>query len=189
MDFDPLFEKLHARFPEVSAPAVENGERFVLLPEAASLEILRWLKEDPDLSFDNLMMLAGVDTGREFWVVYALHSFKQRHRLLAKVVLSRAAPEIESVTGLWSAANYFEREAYDLYGIVFKHHPDLRRLLNPPDWEGWPGRKDYQYPKEYHGVKVERPQQFFDEQVEAANASRTGVPPVQSVPPNQKPGV
>ena len=118
------------------------------------------------------MALAAVDTGNELWVVYPLHSLKHLHRLLVKVVLPREQPEVDSVVKLWGAANFFEREAYDLYGIVFKNHPDLRRLLNPPDWEGWPMRKDYNYPKEYGGVPLLRAGQFFSDTIKKVNAER-----------------
>jgi len=172
MDFEAIVSKLKERWPEVEAPAVEAGDRFVIVPAEKTLEILRFLKEDPELCFDNLMALAGADTGRELWLVYALHSFKQRHKLLVKAVLPREKPEVESVAKLWGAANFHEREAYDLYGIVFRNHPDLRRLLNPPDWAGWPGRKDYEYPKEYRGVPLLRDGQFFSDDIKKANAER-----------------
>jgi len=172
MEFEALAGKLKARWPEIAAPAVQAGDRFVLVPAERTFEILKFLKEDPELYCDSLMSLAAVDTGSEFWVVYPLHSLKHSHRLLVKAVLPREKPEIESVTKLWGMANFFEREAYDLYGIVFRNHPDLRRLLNPPDWEGWPGRKDYEYPKEYGGVPLLREGQYFSDTIKKVNAER-----------------
>ena len=118
------------------------------------------------------MNLSGVDTGQELWVVYHLHSLRHLHRLTIKLVLGREKPECDSVVKLWGAANFFEREIYDLYGVIFRGHPDLRRLLNPPDWVGWPMRKDYKFPSEYHGVKTDRDDQYFAEHVEAGNQAR-----------------
>lgn len=172
MDFDSIVANLKAKWPEVDAPKVETGDRFVILPAEKSFEILMYLKENSDLYFDSLMSLAGADTGRELWVVYPLHSFKHDHRLLAKVVLPRENPEVASVTSLWGMANFFEREAYDLYGINFKNHPDLRRIMNPQDWEGWPGRKDYEFPAEYHDIPTHRDDQFFADEVEKGIAER-----------------
>jgi NADH-quinone oxidoreductase subunit C len=71
-----------------------------------------------------------------------------------KVLLDRAHPQVESVRGIWAAAEWHEREAFDLMGVTFLHHPDLRRILLPEDWVGHPLRKDYQYPVEYQGLKL-----------------------------------
>ncbi|MCZ7647837.1 MAG: NADH-quinone oxidoreductase subunit C [Planctomycetota bacterium] len=172
MDFDQIVAKLQARWPEVEAPEVANGERVVLIPPAKNLEILRFLKEDPELSFDSLMTVGGADNGWTLWVVYPLHSFKHLHKLLVKAVLEREAPSLDSVVGLWGAADFFEREAFDLFGIEFRGHPDLRRILNPPDWEGFPCRKDFEYPKEYQGIPTTRLHQFFASQVKHEIAAR-----------------
>ncbi|MCY3019010.1 MAG: NADH-quinone oxidoreductase subunit C [Planctomycetota bacterium] len=172
MDFEAIVSKLKSQWPDVEAPSVEAGDRFVIVPAAKLLDSMKFLKEDAELLFDSLMTLNGVDTGKELWVVYPLHSMKHLHKLTVKVVLPRENPEVESVVGLWGMANFFEREAYDLYGIVFRNHPDLRRLLNPPDWVGWPMRKDYVYPTEYHGVPTLREGQYFADTIAKANAER-----------------
>ena len=172
MDFDAIVSKLKAKWPAVDAPKVEAGDRFVLIPTEHTFEIMKFLKEDPELYFDSLMSLCGADTGHELWVVYPLHSFKHLHKLMVKVALPRENPEVESVVKLWMVADFFEREAYDLYGIIFKNHPDLRRIINPPDWVGWPGRKDYEYPSDYHGVPTIRADQFFADEVERGIAER-----------------
>jgi len=174
MEFEAIVSKLKERWAEIAAPAVQAGDRFIVVPAEKAFEILKFLKEDPELHFDTLMSLAAVDTGRELWVVYPLHSLKHSHKLLVKLVLPRENAEVESVVKLWGLANFFEREAYDLYGVVFRNHPDLRRLLNPPDWEGWPGRKDYEYPKEYGGVPLLREGQYFSDTIKKANAEREG---------------
>ena len=172
MEFDAIVAKLQAKWPEIAAPAVQNGERVVLIPADKNVSILSYLKLDPELYFDSLMSLAGADSGRELWVVYPLHSLKHYHRLLVKAVLPRVNPEIDSVCGLWKMADFFEREAYDLYGIHFRGHPDLRRIMNPQDWEGWPGRKDYEYPMEYQGIPTVRADQFFEDAISKGVAAR-----------------
>ncbi|HYF48058.1 MAG TPA: NADH-quinone oxidoreductase subunit C [Planctomycetota bacterium] len=172
MDFDAIYHRTKTRFPALEAPPLEAGERICVLPSAEAHAVLKFLKEDPELHFDSLMTLAGADTGKEFWVVYPLHSMTHRHRFLCKVVLPRDNPECDSVVDLWAGANFFEREAFDLYGIKFRNHPDLRRIINPPDWEGWPGRKDYQFPREYHGIETEREDQFFQEQINRETKAR-----------------
>src|ERR1039457_2912658 len=97
MDFDGIVAKLQAKWPSVETPKVEAGERVAILPTTCNFEILQYLKNEPELAFDSLMTLAGADTGRELWVVYALHSFKHLHKILVKVVLPRENPEIDSV--------------------------------------------------------------------------------------------
>jgi len=172
MDFETIVAKMKAKWPQVEVPKVDAGEVFVIIPTEKCLEIMTWLKTEPDLYFDSMMSLAGVDTGRELWVVYPMHSMKHRHRLMVKVVMGRETPEVESIVSIFGVANFFEREAYDLYGIVFKNHPDLRRIINPPDWVGWPGRKDYEYPADYHGVPTLREDQFFSDAVEQGVSAR-----------------
>ncbi len=111
------------------------------LREAAAV-----LKEAPEAAFDFLACLTAVDrwpSEPRFEIVYHLRSLSAGHRLVVKVRLPGDFPAAPSVTDLWAAADWFEREAFDLLGITFTGHPDLRRLLLPPDWEGHPLRKDY----------------------------------------------
>ena len=111
------------------------------LPEAA-----RALRDRPDLRFELLIDLAAVDLWpREprFELVYMLVSIEHRVRLRVKVRLEGAMARLGTVTGVWPAANWLEREVWDLFGVVFDGHPDPRRLLMPEDWEGYPLRKDY----------------------------------------------
>ena len=115
-----------------------SGERVV--------EIARTLRERPDLRFEFLAELTAVD----FWpreprfeLVYLLVSIEHRLRLRMKVRLPGADAHVGTVSGIWPAANWLEREVWDLFGIVFDGHPDLRRLLMPEDWDGFPLRKDF----------------------------------------------
>lgn len=126
--------------------AVEAAEdcRGMLLLTLRPEEILpvsRVLKQD--LGFDFFDCLSGVDRVDHFEVVYHLRSFPRAENLALKVRLDHNEPSLDSVTPVWRGANWHEREAYDLYGIFFRGHPDLRRILLPDDFEGFPMRKDY----------------------------------------------
>ncbi len=117
-------------------------------------EIASFLLTDPELKFDFLMSVTAIDyVGQDkLAAVYDLRSFDHGHEFAVKVFCDRANPEMESVADLWPAANWHEREAFDLMGIVFTNHPDLRRILMSEDWVGHPLQKDYEFPKEYHGI-------------------------------------
>ncbi len=118
------------------------------------LEICRFMASDSRLRFDHLELLGGADYKDRIEVVYVLYSMTHRHRYTLKCRLSREAPKIASVESLWSVANWHEREAFDMYGIVFEGHSDLRRILCPDDWEGYPLRKDYKFPTSYRDMPV-----------------------------------
>ncbi len=116
--------------------------------------VAEYLYNDKDLAFDFLSCLSGVDyvADNELCAVYDLYSSKHDHWFAVKVFCDRDNPHIASVMDLWPAADWHEREAYDMTGIVFDGHTDLRRILLPEDWEGFPLRKDYQFPRQYHGI-------------------------------------
>ena len=124
----------------------------VLVETDAITDVCRFLKEEDGMDFTSLMCLSGVDLKDQgkMAVVYHLHSMKQKHKITIKVELDRNNPHVQTVEQIWPGANWYEREAYDLLGIVFDGHSDLRRILLPEDWEGHPLRKDYVYPKRYH---------------------------------------
>lgn len=120
-------------------------------------EVCDHLYKHPDFYFDTLSCLTGLDNGKEagtMEVIYNLYSIPFNHHLMLKVQLPREKPEIDSVMSIWRTANWQEREAFDMYGIIFKNHPDLRRILMPADWDGFPLRKDYQQQEEYRGITV-----------------------------------
>lgn len=119
-------------------------------------DILYFLRDEKDLAFDSLACLSGVDygAGKELGVVYHLTSMTHKHWLVVKVMLPRENPVVPTIEHVYKAANWHEREAFDLYGIRFEFHPDLRRILLPDDWEGHPLRKDYQVQEYYHGIRV-----------------------------------
>jgi NADH-quinone oxidoreductase subunit C len=139
--------KLQNTFPNAVVSAEEyRGDVTVVLPKEALLQVCAFLRDDPDYSFRFLADVAAVDYGDKkprFAVVYHLLSHEHNHRLSLKAFLGEEKPEIETVTGIWETANWHEREAYDLMGIIFLNHPDLRRILLPSHWECHPLRKDY----------------------------------------------
>jgi NADH-quinone oxidoreductase subunit C len=117
-----------------------------------------YLRDDPAMYFDFLECLSGVDEGpaaNRIGVVYHLRSITRGHRIVLKCFVARdAQPTIPSIAHVWRSADWHEREAYDLLGIHFAGHPDLRRILMPEDWEGHPLRKDYVNPDSYHDLKT-----------------------------------
>ncbi len=117
------------------------------IPRERLLEIARVAAEDPAFNMDYLSFVTGVDQPQagQIEVVYHLFSTTHRHELLLKVRTDRADPRIDSVTPIWRGADWHEREAYDLLGITFEGHPNLRRIMMTEDWAGHPLRKDYVY--------------------------------------------
>lgn len=132
--------------------------------------ICKFLKEDENLKFDNLALLSGVDDnnatkvkdeegnesleGHTLSVYYHIESMQIGHKIVIKVSAPIENAEVESVEDVWRVADWHEREAYDMYGIKFLNHPDLRRILMPYDWTGFPLRKDYKNPEFYQGMKI-----------------------------------
>jgi NADH/F420H2 dehydrogenase subunit C len=104
------------------------------------------LRRTEGLDFDYLFCVTAVDWKTHFTMVYHLTSTVHRHTLVVKAKLDRERPEIQTVSDIWRTAEFHEREAYDLFGVVFTGHPDLRRLFMTDEWKGWPLRKDYEDP-------------------------------------------
>ena len=141
----PLVEKLKSQFGEAIGEAVEFvGQLSIIVDRGRIVEICDFLKSKPETNFDYLSDLTCVHypERREapFDIVYNLFSISNNERVRLKV---RTSDTVDSVTSVWPAANWLEREVFDLFGVRFNNHPDLRRLLLPPDWEGHPLRKDY----------------------------------------------
>lgn len=132
--------------------------RAIKISAADLLSVMDTLYRHPTTFFDMLSCVTGVDNGVDaatLEVVYNLYSIPFNHHLMIKILLPRDKPEIESVSHIWKTANWLEREVFDMYGIHFKNHPDLRRILMPADWEGYPLRKDYKHQAYYRDIKVE----------------------------------
>jgi len=126
-------------------------------PEAIA-EVCRFLKTDPRTRMDCLMNLTAVDWPKrnQIDVIYHLFSYAHRHVFILKAQLDRASPVVPSVEGVWKAADWLEREQFDLLGVQFPGHPDLRRIMLPDDWVGHPLRKDYTEAADYHHMSTIR---------------------------------
>jgi NADH-quinone oxidoreductase subunit C len=165
-----LDQKFGSRIKSKKLEAIDPS---ITVDAADLLEVCRFLKDEPRLAFDLLNCISGVDyletdpkkapkAGFEphLEVVYHLSSFTHRHRFVVVVTLPRwknnepgSIPDLASVTSVWRTADWHEREVYDLCGVNFLGHPDQRRILLSDDWEGYPLRKDYEFPLEYHGIR------------------------------------
>lgn len=157
MNANEIHDKIKSQFPEgiVEFKPDAVTEPFILIRPDLIREIATFIFEDPELKFDYLICLSGVDfNDGNLGVVYHLSSMQKRHRIVLKVKVPKDKPEVPSVESVWKTANWHEREAFDLFGIVFLDHPDLRRILLPDDWEGFPLRKDYKVQEYYQGMKV-----------------------------------
>jgi NADH-quinone oxidoreductase subunit C len=159
--------------PKIKSAKTDVIDPYVVVEPADLPEVARFLRDEPRLRFEFLHNISGVDylepdpkkvakAGFEphLEVVYHFQSFTHRHRFVVKVILPRwkddkpgELPEVPSLTSLWHSADWHEREVYDLCGIFFPGHPDLRRILLSEDWIGHPLRKDYEFPLEYHGIR------------------------------------
>ncbi|HMK60332.1 MAG TPA: NADH-quinone oxidoreductase subunit C [Dissulfurispiraceae bacterium] len=143
-----ISELLKSKFQSAILATVEfGGQVSVTINKAKLLDIMKFLKNSPELNFDYLVDLCGVDyLGRKndrFEVVYNLRSMNHNHFIRVKAVVPENDSTISSVVDIWAGANWHERECFDMFGISFMGHPDLRRVLMPEDWEGYPLRKDY----------------------------------------------
>jgi NADH-quinone oxidoreductase subunit C len=169
-----LIDRLKQKFGnKITGANLEAIDPWLEVAPASLVEVCQFLRDDPDLRFNLLNCISAVDyfepdpkkaakTGWEphLEVVYHISSIVKKHSLVLKVMLPRwkdgvtdELPEVPTVSRVWSTANWHEREVYDLSGVNFVGHPDLRRILCPEDWVGYPLRKDYEMPLEYHGIR------------------------------------
>jgi len=150
-----VFERIRTRFPRAVTSVSEAAvDPFAVIRRDDVADVCRLLRDDPELQFNYCSSVSGVDDTKTFWVVYHLYSIPKGHSLVLKADAGRDEPWVPSVAELWPGANWHEREAYDLYGIRFEGHPDLRRILLPEDWPGHPLRKDYEFPEDYQGIPL-----------------------------------
>ncbi len=174
MSGQSFVEELKQKFGDkICGANLENIDPWIEATPDGLVEICTHLKNEPSLAFDYLNCISGVDylhtdekkAAKVDWqphveVVYHLFSMKHKHSLVLKVILPRwkddqpgQLPELPSVAHVWSTADWHEREVFDLVGVFFTDHPNLRRILCPEDWVGHPLRKDYEMPLEYHGIR------------------------------------
>ncbi|HUA32875.1 MAG TPA: NADH-quinone oxidoreductase subunit C [Candidatus Binataceae bacterium] len=146
-----ILDKVKERFgAEVLASDTTHGEEWIVVARDKAHEILRALRDEPGFEFNFLSDLTAVDWDQRkprFDVVYNLNSLTKNHRLRLKVSIDGDDAWIDSAIDLWKAADWLEREAFDMFGIQFRGHPDLRRILLYDSFEGHPLRKDYNYQK------------------------------------------
>ncbi len=170
-----IAKRLKGRFPdEVLEICSFHGQIGVIIRREQVLDILRWLRDTPGIQMNHLMDLCGVDNAKRnddslqrFEVVYNLYSVEMRHSLRIRAQIPEQEPCIDSITPLWVGADWHERECFDLMGISFTGHENMKRILLPEDWQGHPLRKEYPLKgrEEWSGMeellhKVETLQQF-----------------------------
>lgn len=149
-----IFEQLQTAFGATVLGYEEDASAIVIDPNRLK-DIALHLRDDPQYLFDYLMCLSGVDNAdTTLSAVYHLYSMKHTHKLTLKVRVPKDNPKVQSIEKVWRTADWHERETYDLIGIIFEGHSDLRRILCPYDWVGHPLQKDYKQPEYYNGMKV-----------------------------------
>ncbi|QQS38022.1 MAG: NADH-quinone oxidoreductase subunit C [Ignavibacteriales bacterium] len=170
---EEIYSELKEKFGDAIITEITDQpvEKIIVVDPLSIDKVSHFLREEIDLAFDSLMNLSGNDdangnkskdedgteiiSGGTISVFYHLESLNHKHKVVLKVSAPRENPEVKSVSEVWNHANWHEREAFDLFGINFLNHPDLRRILMPYDWEaGHPLRKDYKNPEFYQGMKV-----------------------------------
>ena len=188
LSHDAIAARVRSVFPSIEARISENSQPWLLVPAVDIQAVSRFLRDDPDLDFASLMDLTGWDQltypaappakapakpdavvkadvpalpTDVIVVAYHLHSLRRRHKVSLKVLAPRTACVVPTVSAIWPAAIYFEREVWDLLGVDFTGHPSLKRIMCPDDWVGHALRKDYLYPSDYHGVTHLRDGQKF----------------------------
>ncbi|HEX9614616.1 MAG TPA: NADH-quinone oxidoreductase subunit C [Bacteroidota bacterium] len=156
MTAQEIHDNLKAKFGEAVAEAkLDALQPWIRVAEDLTGEIAEFLRDEPGFEFDYLSCLSGVEfQDGKLGVVYHLNSISKRHSIVLRATCTKEHPHIQSVSQVWGTANWHEREAYDMFGIVFDGHPDLRRILCGDDYPGHPLRKDFKVPEFYNGMKV-----------------------------------
>jgi NADH-quinone oxidoreductase subunit C len=151
-----VYDKLKNEFGDdiLSINQEPNYEPFINVNANNLLDIMLFLRDEKGLEYDYLSCLSGMDYKENLGIVYHLFSVKSSDRIIIKVEVPKESPDVPTLEKVWLTADWHEREAYDMYGINFVGHHNLIRILSPYDWEGYPLRKDYKGPEEYHGIKV-----------------------------------
>lgn len=169
------FQAIHDRLKSIDAPGLlgfdlprspdketkdkgRSGNPYVEVDPQQLVHFLGACKSDPELHFEMLVDITASDPsadGEDLWVLTEIISVKHKHRLSIKSILPKAAATMPSTVPAHRASQWHERECSEMYGITFEGHPDPRHILLPDDWEGFPMRKDYVFPTEYHGISCE----------------------------------
>ena len=161
-----LIDFINREIPQAKAShhQAEVGDDYLYIERDSNFEVLKLLRDSQDWQFNVLQVITGCDFEDRIEVSYIIASFIKNHEVIIKVKLPKESPDfvptIQTVTGLWSAANFQERECYDMVGVRFEGHPDHRRILCPDDWEGFPLRKDYVVQEKYLHMTVNPPEKI-----------------------------
>ena len=161
MTFDDIVKLIESKVPEKSS-LIEGREALNVLP-GNWVEVSTLLKNESELGFDYLMCISSYDKGdnKTYGVAYNFFSTTKNHYLEVRVEVEDGI-SIPSIVSLWQTANWHEREAYDMMGIQFDGHPDLKRILLSDDWEGHPLRKNFKEPDYYHGMPVPKDKSYWE---------------------------
>ena len=141
----------------VNAAADAKTDSSITVEANHLFRVVNFLKNNKEMPFNSLQTISGVDYVEWMEVCYMIAHFdpaEGREFILKVKLTDRVSPSVDSIVGHYAAANFLERETYDMFGIKFNNHPDLRRILCPDDWQGWPLRKDYVAAKDYNGIEV-----------------------------------
>ena len=142
---------------KVNAAADAKTDSSITVEAGSIHAVAKFLRSNSEMPFNALQCISGVDYMDRMEVCYMLAHFdvSAPRMLILKVVLTdRVSPNVDSIVDVYPAANFQERECFDMFGVTFNNHPDPRRILCPDDWQGFPLRKDYVYPKNYNGIEV-----------------------------------
>ncbi|NIO06545.1 MAG: NADH-quinone oxidoreductase subunit C [Deltaproteobacteria bacterium] len=159
MNASEIHQKVVQNFPGATSGFNAEGiDPYFNVDPASIKEVCTYLRDEPELKFEVLSDLTAVDFPKDekLQVVYHLQSYTHNHQIVIKVDLPRNEPTITTMEGVWKVANWLEREVFDLFGIQFEGHSDLRRIMLPEDWKGHPLRKDYVEQEEYDGISTQR---------------------------------
>ena len=165
MDFSEIVELIKSKLSNtiITSLNTRNIQPSITIERNRLIEIGNFILKQKNLYFDFLSCITGIDNGisvNTMELMYNFYSIPYHHYLTIKIIIERDFVDKEttyvpSISSLWRTANWHEREIYDLLGIRFKNHPDMRRIFMPSDWKGFPLRKDYTNPKTYHGIYTE----------------------------------
>ncbi len=158
MESKSIYQKLAQRFGDSVSEYTEAKDPFCKVRPASIRDVSLYCRDDAELRFDFLQCMTAVDWIKQsiLQVVYHLYSYDKRHSFVLKVDAPRDNAIVPSVVSVWATADWQEREQFDLLGVQFEGHPDLRRLLMPDDWDGHPMRKDFKEAAEYRGMPTTR---------------------------------
>jgi len=156
MNAQEIFENLKAEFNDAIIELVDEApsDPFIKIAADKVFDVCHHLRDTEGMMFDYLASISGMDLGEKLGVVYHLFSYELKQRIVIKAEVDKDKPDIATVERVWRAADWHERETYDLFGVNFVGHHNMIRILNPYDWEGHPLRKDYETPEEYHGISI-----------------------------------